>query len=40
VPLGQTPTAQEGKERLEYLQLNTASDYVFSFAKPFVAPHN
>jgi hypothetical protein len=35
VPVGHTPTTEEAKERLEFLQKNGASKYAFSFRQKF-----
>jgi hypothetical protein len=38
VPAGQLPTADEGKERLEYLRTHGDSAYAFSFRYIFLEP--
>lgn len=35
IPVGQTPTVTEAKERLEHLQQRGSTPYAFSFKKPF-----
>jgi len=35
IPAGQFPTAEEAKERLDYLQENGASEYAFDFKNRF-----
>jgi hypothetical protein len=38
LPAGDLPDPQEGKERLEYLQVHGESSYAFSFKKAFPKP--
>ena len=39
VKSGELPTAQQGREKLEFLQKNGPSDLAFSFSKIFSAPN-
>ncbi|MEH6557932.1 MAG: DUF3291 domain-containing protein [Oceanicoccus sp.] len=39
VPENHIPSVEEGKIRLQSLEENGSSDYAFTFAKPFPAPH-
>jgi uncharacterized protein DUF3291 len=38
VPVGYTPTAEEGKERLNYLRERGVTSHAFSFLRPFPRP--
>lgn len=38
IPAGHTPTVHEAKERLTHLREHGASQYAFTFAKPFEPP--
>ena len=38
VPVGQMPTVEEAKERLEHLRNHGSTAYAFSFSKPFPSP--
>lgn len=38
IPIGQMPTVEEGKARLEHLRQHGSTQYAFSFGKPFPAP--
>lgn len=38
VPAGHTPSVEEGKTKLQYLEENGPSEHAFTFAKPFTAP--
>lgn len=40
IPQGHTPSLEEGKERLEHLNLNGPTSKAFTFAKPFKAVAN
>ena len=35
IPKGHIPTVEEGKERLEHIQLNGPTEYAFTFSRPF-----
>ena len=35
IPEEHIPTVEEGKERLEHIQLNGPTEYAFTFARPF-----
>ncbi len=38
IPEGHIPTVLEGKEKLQYIETNGASESAFTIAKPFPAP--
>jgi hypothetical protein len=38
VPAGHIPTVEEGKDRLQHLDENGATEYAFTFARPAVCP--
>ncbi len=38
VPVGHTPSVEEGKERLTYLQEHGVTSHAFSFLRPFPRP--
>jgi hypothetical protein len=40
IPAGHIPTVAEATERLDYLRTHGESEYVFSFAKTFLAPQS
>jgi len=37
IPKDHVPTVEEGKDRLEHIQLNGPTEYAFTFARPFPA---
>jgi hypothetical protein len=37
IPAGHIPTVEEGKERLDYIQLHGPGEYAFTFSRPIAA---